>query len=87
MFKSGHIVQSISQPSKNCVLVSSESQSYLLSVDSTSRMNDIMVVNCKSHIEDLQILNDRRLCMSICEGGQAIQIGVLRGPEFGQKFK
>ena len=50
-------------------------------------MNDLIIVKCKSNIDDLAILSDKRLCMSICESGQAIQVGVLRGPEFGKKFR
>ena len=56
-------------------------------MDSNSRMNDLMVVGCKSHLDDLAILNEKRLCVSISEGGQTIEVGVLRGPDFGNKFK
>ena len=87
MFKSGNIVSSISMPSPDSVLVTSDQNSYLLSVDTSSRMNDLVVVGCKDRLESMALLNEKRVCMAIGDDGSSLRVGRLCGPDFGRRFK
>jgi len=75
-------------PDQNSILVTSDQNSYLLSVDKTSRMNDLLVVGMKERVEALSLVDDeKRVCLAIGEEGVSLKIGTLQGPDFGRKFK
>ena len=88
VFKSGNIVSSISMPDQNSILVTSDQNSYILSVDKTSRMNDLLVVGIKERIEALSLVDEeKRVCLAIGQEGTSLKVGTLQGPDFGRKFK
>ena len=87
VFKSGNIVSSIGMPSPDSVLVTSDQNSFLLSVDASSRMDDLVVVSCKDRIESMALLNEKRVCMAIGDDGSSLRVGRLCGPDFGRRFQ
>ena len=73
-------------PNQGCVLVTSDQNSFLLSVDVNSRMNDLIAVCCKDRIEGMALVDEKRVCLVIDDEGNSLRAGILRGPDFGRKF-